>query len=120
MKEVVAPDYLSPEQIELFDRLADKVVGLGFALPAVLFLESMRPVNFIGSQVMVFFAPMLRTWFTLREYDLIQQALERRETLGYITDVIEAKDLVRIQKEREWKAQRKAEKRAQKDAKRKP
>ena len=119
MNEIVAPDYLSPEQIELFDRLADKVVGLGFALPAVLFLETMRPMNFVGSQVMLFFQPMLRSWFTLREYDLIQQALERRETLGYMTDVIEAKDLEASRKERELKAQRKAEKRAKKDAKRK-
>ena len=119
MKEIVAPDYLNPEQIELLNRLADKVVGLGFALPAVLFLETMRPVNFIGSQVMLFFQPMLRTWFTLREYDLMQQALERRETLGYLTDLIEDKDLEASRKERERKAQRKAEKRAKKDAKRK-
>ncbi|NUO20120.1 hypothetical protein HUU59_11780 [bacterium] len=119
MKDTAAPDYLSPEQIELFKRLADKVVGLGFALPAILFLESMRPVNFIGSQVMLFFQPMLRTWFTLAEYDLIQQALERRETLGYFADLIEQQDLVAKQKEREWNAQRKAQKRAQKQEKRK-
>lgn len=119
MKDPEALEFLSPEQIELFGRLADKVVRLGFALPAILFLETMRPVNFIGSQVMLFFQPMLRSWFTLTEYNMLQQALERRETLGYFSDLIEARDLVARNKEREWKAQRKAEKRAQKSAKRK-
>ncbi len=117
MKDSVRPDYLTDEQVELFGRLADRVVNLGFALPAVLFLETMRPVNFIGSQVMLFFHPMLRSFFTLREYDLLQQALERRESMGYFVDIIEERDLLRTQKEREWKAQLKAEKRAKKEAK---
>lgn len=47
MKEVV--NTLPSQQVQLFERLADRVVGLGFALPAVLFLETMRPVNFVGS-----------------------------------------------------------------------
>ena len=119
MREVIAPDYLSPEQLELFSKLADKVVGLGFALPTVLFLETMRPMNFIGSQVMVFFAPMVKAFFTAREYDLLQQALERRETLGYLTDLIEAKDEVARVKHKEFVAKVKAEKRAAKEAKRK-
>lgn len=119
MNDVPAPEYLTPEQIELFCRLADKVVSMGFALPAVLFLETMRPLNFVGSQVMLFFQPMLRSWFTLREYDLIQQALERRETIGYLTDLVEARDLAAQQKAREQKALIKAQKREQKEAKRK-
>lgn len=119
MKDIVAPDYMSPEQLELFSKLADKVVGLGFALPAVLFLETLRPVNFIGSQVMLFFAPMIRTWFTLREYDLIQQALEHRETLAYLTDLIEARDQVEQARQKEYRAKLKAEKRAAREAKRK-
>jgi hypothetical protein len=116
---VTKPDHLSDEQIELFGRLAEKVVKLGFALPAILFLETMRPLNFVGSQVMLFFQPMLKTWFTVREYDLIQKALENRETLGYLTDLIEERDGAQKAIEQELKAKLKAEKRARKDAKRK-
>lgn len=119
MNSPVAPDYLNPEQLELFGRLADKVVGLGFALPAMLFLETMRPMNFIGSQVMIFFAPMVKAFFTAREYDLLQQALERRETIGYLTDLIEARDEAAREKLKEHSAKVKAEKRAARDAKRK-
>lgn len=119
MTNVTKPDHLSDEQIELFGRLAEKVVKLGFALPAILFLETMRPLNFVGSQVMLFFQPMLKTWFTVREYDLIQKALENRETLGYLTDLIEERDGAQKAIEQELKAKLKAEKRARKDAKRK-
>lgn len=119
MTNITKPDFLTDEQAELFGRLAEKVVKLGFALPAMLFLETMRPLNFVGSQVMLFFQPMLRSWFTLREYDLIQQALENRETLNYMTDLIEDRDAEQKTRERELKAKLKAEKRAKKAAKRK-
>lgn len=118
MREVKPPDFLTPEQIGLFDQLADKVIERRLAMPAILFLESVRPLNFIGSQAMLFFQPMLRSLFTLRDYDLIQQALERRETIGYLADILEAKDEVIAEKERAMKQQVKEQKRAAKLQKR--
>jgi hypothetical protein len=59
--------------------LLDRPVRLRRATPAVLFLESLWPLSYIGSQVMVFFAPVVHALFSAREYDLIQQALEHRE-----------------------------------------
>jgi hypothetical protein len=112
MREVKPPDFLTKEQIELFERLADKVVERRLAMPAILFLESVRPLNFIGSQAMLFFQPMLRSLFTLRDYDLIQQALERRETVGYLADLLEAKDEVLVERERAMKRQLQEQKRA--------
>ncbi|MBK6765113.1 MAG: hypothetical protein IPG71_02035 [bacterium] len=119
MNSPTPPDYLNAEQLELFEKLADKVVGLGFALPAVLSLETMRSMNFIGSQVMIFFAPMVKAFFTAREYDLLQQALERRETIGFLTDLIEAKDEAARAKQKAQSARLKAEKSAAREAKRK-
>ena len=94
------PDYLTPEQIELFERLAARVVKLRLTVPAVLFLESVRPLNFVGSQVMVFFAPMVHALFTARDYDRLQAALERRETIGYLVDLLEAKEQLELERER--------------------
>ena len=87
-----APDFLSDEHIALFDRIADRVVQLRMATPAILFLESVRPLNYIGSQAMIFFAPLVHAVFSLREYDLIQEALEHREAISYLLDLIEEKD----------------------------
>ena len=108
----VPPEYLSAEQIQLFDRLADRVVRLRFTVPAVVFLESVRPLNFVGSQAMLFFAPMVHALFGKHEYDLIQQALERRETLGYLADLVEYKEELQIERERAERRTRKAERKA--------
>jgi len=107
------PSFLSSEQIMLFDRIADRVVRLRMAMPAVLFLESVRPLNFIGSQAMVFFAPIVHSLFSLREYDLIQEALEHRDAIGYLLDLIEEKDTQMRQAERtDREARRKRKKEA--------
>jgi hypothetical protein len=106
------PDYLTPEQVQLFERLSARVVKLRLTVPAMLFLESVRPLNFVGSQVMVFFAPMVHALFTARDYDLLQTALERRETIGYLVDLLEAREQVEFERERAEKRVRKAAKRS--------
>ena len=83
---------LSSEQLKLLHRLANKVVQMRMTTPAILFLESVRPLNYVGSQVMVFFAPVVQIVFSSPEWDQLQQVLEKRESLGYIVDLIEAKE----------------------------
>jgi hypothetical protein len=89
---VTAPSFLTDEQIALFDRIADRLVRMRMTTPAILFLESVRPLNYIGSQAMIFFAPFVHAFFSLREYDLIQKALEHREAAGYFLDLLESKE----------------------------
>ncbi len=83
---------LSPDQIMLLRKLSSKVVQLRMTIPAVLFLESVRPLNYVGSQVMVFFAPLVHIVFTSPEWDQLQKVLEKRESLGYIIELIEEKE----------------------------
>ena len=90
MKEIEAE--LSPEQLRLLQRLASKVVAMRMTTPAILFLESVRPLNYVGSQVMVFFAPVVQIVFSSPEWDQLQQVLEKRESLGYIVGLIEEKE----------------------------
>ncbi len=108
------PDYLAPEQIELFERLSDFLVRRRLTVPAILFLESVRPLNFIGSQAMVFFSPFVHALFDVRQYDLIQKALERRETLGWLTELLEGKEEIQIAAEKSRKAATKAARKARK------
>ena len=83
---------LSADQIKLLHKMAGKVVQLRMTVPAVLFLESVRPLNYVGSQVMVFFAPLVQIVFTSPEWDQLQKVLEKRESLGYIVELIEEKE----------------------------
>jgi len=82
----------SAEQLMLLQRLANKVVQLRMTTPAILFMESVRPLNYVGSQVMVFLAPLVQIVFSSPEWDQLQQVLEKRESLGYIVDLIEEKE----------------------------
>lgn len=105
---------LSDRQRELMNRFADRVVQMRMTTPAILFLESVRPLNYVGSQVMVFFSPVVRGFFGLPEWDELRLVLERRESIGYFLDLIEAKESDVIAEEDRKKAERKAEKTAEK------
>ncbi|MCF7811559.1 hypothetical protein K9N50_11290 [bacterium] len=85
-------DELTDHQKALLDKMADKIVRLHMSVPAILFLESVRPMNYVGSQVMVFFQPLVRVFFGLPEWDELRLILERRESIGYFLDLIERKE----------------------------
>lgn len=83
---------LSVEDRLLLTKVADFVVKRKMTVPAILFLESLRPLNFIGSQVMVFFQPILASFFSMEEYDRLARILERRDNIDRLTEQIEETD----------------------------
>src|SRR5881628_1610855 len=80
---------LSPEDLALLERVAKAVVERGMATPAILFLESVGPMNFLGSQALHFFTPILEVVIPQREVERVAQLLERRDTLSRLTVLIE-------------------------------
>lgn len=82
---------LEDEDIALIRKLADFVVRRDMSVPAVMFLESVRPLNFVGSQAMVFFKPILSRFFTRDEYDKMAIILEKREVIDLLINEIEKK-----------------------------
>jgi hypothetical protein len=79
---------LGSEELALIERLARAVVQRGMATPAVLFLESMIPLSYIGSQVMHFLRPFMTFVFSQEEYDRLSHLLERRATLERLIEAI--------------------------------
>ena len=73
----------------LLDKLAQKVIQRKMVLPAILFLETMKPLNFVGSQVMVFFQPFISAFFPTHEYDLLSTMLEDRQMVELLLKKIE-------------------------------
>jgi len=108
---------LTDHQRELLSRMADRIVQLRMTTPAILFLESVRPLNYVGSQVMVFFAPLVRGFFGLPEWDEIGLVLERRESIGYFLDLIEEREGVFMIAEDKRKAEARTAKKAAREAK---
>ncbi len=74
---------------DLIRKLADYVVRRNMSVPAVMFLESVRPLNFVGSQAMVYFKPIISRFFTSAEYDKLATILEKREVIDLLIKEIE-------------------------------
>ena len=80
---------LSAEDIALLERVAAAVVAREMAVPAVVFLESVGPMNFLGSQALHFFTPILEVVLPQRDIERVALLLERRDTLSRLTVLIE-------------------------------
>jgi hypothetical protein len=112
---------LTPEEQDLLHRVAAKIVQKQMTVPAILFLESVKPLNWIGSQVMVFLDPFVSAivgqkssiLFSYKDYNLLRQMMERRENTERLLQKIEELDAIQDEKEREEKHRRKAEKKTQ-------
>lgn len=75
------PAPFAPEDEALLERLAKLALRFGMGVPAVFFLESVKPLNFIGAQVLVFFGPVVTAFFPAEDYNRLASLLERRDTL---------------------------------------
>ncbi|OGC81303.1 MAG: hypothetical protein A2W07_06265 [candidate division Zixibacteria bacterium RBG_16_43_9] len=100
---------LTPEQQEILDKIAKKVVLWKMSIPAILFLESVKPLNYIGSQMLVFFEPFVQTLFSWKEYDEFRKIMEERENVERLIQAIEKFDAEALAKEKEDKKRRKEE-----------
>lgn len=81
---------LPAEDQALFDRLARWLVERRMETPAVLFLESVRPLSFVGAQAMHFLQPLASVLYTGPDYARLARLLEERENLSILLDTIEA------------------------------
>jgi hypothetical protein len=93
-----------PEDEErVLNKVAERVVRWKMTVPAIVFLESVKPLNYIGSQSLVFFEPMVQAIFNFKEYDSFRRAMERRENVERLMQKIEAADAVEQKWEREYR-----------------
>jgi hypothetical protein len=82
----------SEEEMSLLNKVADIVIKRRLAAPALMFLESVRPLNFLGSQVIVFFEPIVAMVISTKELGMFAQILEKRKSIPLLIDLIEKKD----------------------------
>ena len=82
---------LTNEDLDLMDRVADTVVKRGMGTPATLFLESMGPMSFLGSQALHVLTPLIECVLDGKECQRLASLLERRDTLVQLVTLIERK-----------------------------
>lgn len=75
---------------EIAERVCREVVRRRMATPALMFLEISRPLNYLGSQAMHFFAPIVTALVEKDGYRTFAAFLERRGSIDYLCRQIEA------------------------------
>ncbi|MEW5701329.1 MAG: hypothetical protein AB1792_03775 [Candidatus Zixiibacteriota bacterium] len=99
---------LTEQEAAILARLASKVVEWKMTVPAILFLESVKPLNYIGAQAMVFFEPFVQTLFNFKDYDTFREMMEKRENVERLLQKIEELDAVALAAEEAARRERRA------------
>ena len=84
-------DTLSISQSDRQDitTLAQKIITHGMAVPAIFFLEMVKYMSFIGSQLLVFFGPVITVFIQSESYYKITHLLEERKNIEFLMLEIE-------------------------------
>jgi hypothetical protein len=101
---------------ELIEWVAKQVVKRGLSTPAIVFVEMSRPVSFLGSQAVHFFAPFINVAINSQLSSEIATVMEDRKNIDRLVDRIEELTLEEDKRQREWTAGEKARRAAERKA----
>lgn len=76
-------------KLEILDKMANFVVEKDLAVVAIMFLESIRPLHYLGGQAIIFFEPFLSILINEQKIVLFREAMEDRRYLEYLINKIE-------------------------------
>ena len=80
------------EQQELLEKVAMQVVKRRLTAPAILFLEMYKPLNFLGSQVLIALNPFVLSIFNTTEYQKFALIIEKDANVELLIRLIENLD----------------------------
>jgi len=81
---------------EMIEAIANRVVDSGMGMIGIVFLESLKPISFLGASMLVFAKPLVDTFFRVNNYDRFIDLVENRANLESLVVRIE-----QLQNERE-------------------
>ena len=84
----------------MIEKIAKAIAERRMAAPAILAIESLKPLNFIGSQVMHFLSPFAQVIFNKDEYEEFAALIENDEYLHLLVKRIDELDIEIFAKER--------------------
>ena len=97
---------------EILDAVAGRIVRMGLTTPAIFFLESSKPLSYVGSQGLVFLEPFIKSVLNLAYYDRFVRLMEDRANFERLIERIEELDELEQKKERDRKREAKEQKSA--------
>jgi hypothetical protein len=83
---------LSDEDRTMLDELANAIARRRLTSAAIFFLESMQPLGFLGSQLMLGLRPLISlVWTSPLRWDQVQRVLTRRGSIELLLQRLEAR-----------------------------
>jgi hypothetical protein len=76
----------------LIEKLAKEIVERRLAVPAIMFLETVKPLSFLGSQALIFIEPIVQSIFSFRSYRELTLMMENRENVELLMQEIEQRE----------------------------
>lgn len=73
----------------VLDKAAQFIVKRHLEAPAILALQSMTPLNFVGSQALIVLQPLIGPFFGEQDYEKLIEILEHRDGLELFVQKIE-------------------------------
>jgi len=80
------------EQKPVVDRLCAEIVKRHMAAPAIVSLETLRPLNFMSAQALHFLSPFVSVMVDSNAHKHLAAFLEHRGSIDYLCDRIEELD----------------------------
>ena len=80
------------EQDALLTQLAKAIVSRRLTVPAILFLEICKPINFIGSQILIALNPFVQAIFSTANYQKFALIIEKDANVELLIQLIEKLD----------------------------
>ncbi len=102
----------TPEDEKLVSKVAERIVRMRMTVPAIFFLESSKPLAFLGGQLLIFLEPFVQTLFNFRQYQRFAFLMEDRDNWERLIRKVE--DLESEYTEREKQAKREAKEKKRK------
>ena len=75
---------LTSDDKAFLSKLANKIVALKLITPSIFFLEMVKPLNFIGSQTMVFFGPIISAFVKADSYYRAAELFEQHSSVEFL------------------------------------
>jgi len=89
---VPGEDALTDQERQWLEKIARKVVQRNLTAPAIMLLETVRPLNYVGAHVLLFFKPVISVLFPPERCDQVAALLEKRSALEKLLKLIERYD----------------------------
>ncbi len=99
---------------DLMEKIAKGIVQRQLTVPAIIFLESVRPLSFLGNQMLIFANPVISLVVQSGDYYKFIRMIENRDNIEKLTIMIEEENARDVQSRRELKETRRKEKRSRK------